>query len=143
MDMSPEDLQKQYDRFLSQTKEEAKDLYWLYNFFFVIESALLGALLVGKLSLTYLSLAQTAGLILAIYWLAIVHKQRLWRNGLIRRIQKIETMLGYHDDLQIWPAKEPKARMKDYIFGKRGLWRFLFLLPIGFALIWLTVIFGN
>jgi hypothetical protein len=134
------DLQKQYDRFLSQVREEAKDLYWLYNFFFVIESTLLGALLVGKLSETYLTLAEGAGLILAIYWLAIVHKQRLWRNGRIKRIQKIEMMLGYESDLQVWPAKEQKAKLKDYIIGKRGLWRFLFLLPIGFALVWLVLL---
>ena len=140
--MTPEDLQKQYGRFLVQTREEAKDLYWLYNFFFVIESALLGALLVGKLSPTYLGLAQAAGLVLAIYWLAIVHKQRLWRNGLIRRIQKIEIELGYENH-QIWPSKEPRAKLKDYILGKRGLWRFLFFLPIAFGLIWLLLIIGQ
>lgn len=139
--MNPQDLQKQYDRFLIQTREEAKDLYWLYNFFFVIESALLGALLVGKLSPQYLNLAAWSGLVLAVYWLAIVHKQRLWRNGLIRRIQKIETELGY-DNHQIWPAKEPRAKLKDYLFGKRGLWRFLFVLPAGFGLIWLSLILG-
>ncbi len=141
--MGKEQLQKQYDRFLSQVREEAKDLYWLYNFFFVIESALLGALFVGKMSLDYIFMAQIAGLILAIYWLMIVYKQRLWRNNLIKRIQKIEEELGYKDDFQIWPPKPTEVRIKDYILGKRGLWRFLFLLPIGFAIVWLIVIIGN
>lgn len=134
--MKPEDLHKQYDRFLAQVREEARDLYWLYNFFFVVESTLLGALFVGKMSLEYLTMAEVAGFILAIYWLAIVHKQRLWRNDLIQRIQKMEEILGYENNFQMWPAKAPKAKIKDYILGKRGLWRFLFLLPIGFAFIW-------
>ncbi len=138
--MTHEDLQRQYDRFLIQTREEAKDLYWLYNFFFVIESALLGALLAGKLVPLYLDLAAWSGLVLAIYWLAIVHKQRLWRNGLIRRIQKIEIELGYESH-QIWPSKEARAKLKDYLFGKRGLWRFLFFLPIAFGLIWISILF--
>lgn len=142
--MQKDELQKQYDRFLTQAREEAKDLYWLYNFFFVIESALLGALFVGKLSIAYLTIAQVAGLILAIYWLMIVHKQRLWRNDLIQRIQKIEALLGYENDLQIWPKKSEHGLLfKDYIFGKRGLWRFLFLLPVGFAVTWLILYLGN
>ncbi|MCE9549012.1 hypothetical protein K8Q98_01285, partial [Candidatus Nomurabacteria bacterium] len=86
---------------------------------------------------------QVAGFILAIYWLMIVHKQRLWRNNLINRIQDIEGMLGYENDLQIWPIKSKKAKLRDYIFGKRGLWRFLFFLPICFALIWLSLFLGK
>lgn len=142
--MRPEDLQKQYDRFLSQVREEAGDLYWLYNFFFVIESALLGALFVGTMNPDYLTMAKIAGLVLSIYWLMIVHKQRLWRNNLIERIQNMETVLGYENDFQMWPPKTKDVRiLPDYIFGKRGLWRFLFLLPLGFALIWVILLTGN
>ncbi|OGI67311.1 hypothetical protein A2732_02395 [Candidatus Nomurabacteria bacterium RIFCSPHIGHO2_01_FULL_40_10] len=135
-------LQKQYDRFLSQVKEEAKDLYWLYNFFFIIESALVGALLVGKIVPDYLFKAQISGLILALYWFMIVHKQRLWRNSLIQRIQKIEEVLKYENDFQMWPPKPQGAGFfREYILGKRGLWRSLFLLPLGFAIFWLMLIF--
>src|SRR3989338_1622492 len=134
--MQPQDLQKQYDRFLSQVREEAKDLYWLYNFFFVIESALLGSFFLGKMSPEYFRMGEIAGGILAIYWLIIVHKQRIWRNDLIKRIQDMENVLGYRDDFQMWPAKTDRATLKDYLVGKRGLWRLLFLLPIGFATIW-------
>lgn len=141
--MEPEYLQKQYDRFLAQVREETRDLYWLYNFFFVVESALLGSLFLGKMSSTYLSMAQISGLILSIYWLMTIYKQRLRRNDLIKRIQKIEERLGYQNELQIWPPEKMRAEMKEYIFGKRGLWRFLFLLPIGFAFTWITLLAGN
>ena len=40
--MDKTELIKQYDRFIDQLRTEVKDLYWLYNFFFLIESALLG-----------------------------------------------------------------------------------------------------
>src|SRR3989338_6859114 len=129
--MQKEDLQKQFDRFLSQVREEAKDLYWLYNFFFVVESALLGALFVGKLNPIYLYLAQIVGITLSIYWLIIVHKQRLWRNNWTQRIQKIEDSLGHPEQFQMWPESLKRERhARDYVLGRRGLWRFLFLLPI-------------
>ena len=140
--MKTEYLQKQYDRLLSQVKEEAKDLYWLYNFFFIIESALIGALLVGRIISGYLITAKMMGLILAIYWLMVIYKQRLRRNSLIARIQKIESLLEYENDSQIWPSDTQSLGLwRDYIFGRRGLWRFLFLLPIGFVIFWIRLIF--
>lgn len=144
MRMDQEKLQKQYDRFLSQVREEAKDLYWLYNFFFVVESALLGALLMGRLNPTYLPLAATVGITLSIYWFIIVRKQRLWRNDWTRRIQTIEEALEHPEQFQMWPESLKKEKsMKAYIIGRRGLWRFLFLLPIGFAVVWASLLLGN
>ena len=139
--MDIEYLHKQYDRLLSQVKEEARDLYWLYNFFFLIESAIIASLLSGKILPEYLFSVKISGLFLAVYWFMIVHKQRLWRNNLIKRIQKIEKVLGYDGDFRIWPPKRQSPKLvKDYIFGRRGLWRFMFLLPIGFGLFWIILI---
>lgn len=138
------EIQKQYDRFLSQVREEAKDLYWLYNFFFVIESAMLGALFVGKLSPEYTHIAEISAITLSIYWFIIVRKQRLWRNNWVKRIQILEKELGYESQFQMWPEKTKDTRvLKEYIFGKRGLWRFLFLLPIGFAAVWIIIFIGR
>ena len=137
--MQREELITQYDRFLAQVREEAKDLYWLYNFFFVVESALLGALLAGKMNPQYFLLVYTIGLALSIYWFMIIRKQRLWRNDRIRRIQEIEEKLGYPSEVHMWPAKKEVRFFKEYVFGKRGLWRFLFLLPLGFSIVWVIL----
>lgn len=141
--MKMEYLQKQYDRLLTQVRDESRDLYWLYNFFFVIESALIGAILVGRIVLEYRATAETVGLVLSIYWLIVVYKQRLRRNNLIARIQKVEHLLDYGNDSQIWPSNHSYdvGFWRDHIFGRRGLWRTLFLLPIGFSLFWIILIF--
>lgn len=135
--MDKEDLVGQYDRFLEQVRTEAKDLYWLFNFFFVIESALLVSLFSGRLGAEYARLAEVSGFLLALYWLLIVRKQRLWRNYWVGRIQAVEAKLGIGDDLQMWPAKRTERGMlSDYLVGRRGVWRLLFGLPLGFALLW-------
>ncbi len=140
--MSREELIEQYDRYIDQVRTEAKDLYWLYNFFFVVDSALLGAVFIGKLSVMYLGLAQVAGIFMSLYWFAIIRKQRMWRNNWVLRIQMIESELGYAEKFQMWGGKNASTDFfRDYILGKRGLWRFLFLLPIGFAVIWAYLMF--
>ena|SRR3989338_9317030 len=135
--MEKQDLKEQYDRLLTQVREEIKELYWLYNFFFVIESALLGALFVEKLHIEYIPLAQIIGLVLALYWVYIIRKQRMWRNDWVDKIQRIEEQIGLPDDIAMWPKSAVNYRpIREYIFGKRGLWKLLFCLPIGFAIVW-------
>lgn len=140
--MKRKELIEQYDRFIDQVRTEAKDLYWLYNFFFVIESAMVGAVFIGKISNVYLKIAQVCGLILSIYWFMIIRKQRMWRNNWVMRIQVIETELDYPRHLQMWRKKTPAPNLfKEYLLGKRGMWRALFLLPVGFGILWLILIF--
>ncbi len=140
--MERNELIQQYDRYISQIKEEAKDLYWLYNFFFVVNSALIGALFIGKLNTQYLLLAKIVGIVLSLYWLIIVRKQRFWRNNWVKRIQLIEQKLSYPEDLAMWSKKDKENRTwKSYIFGRYGLCRFLFGLPIGFAVVWIVLMF--
>ncbi len=137
--MERKELLDQYDRFIEQIRTEAKDLYWLYNFFFIIESAMLGGVFSGKVSALYLNIAQISGFFLSIYWLIIIRKQRLWRNDWVARVQIIEKELGYAHEFQMWhPKRQPKL-WDDYILGKKGMWRFLFVLPICFAMVWVVL----
>ncbi len=141
--MEKQDLKEQYDRLLTQIREEIKELYWLFNFFFVIESALLGALFVEKLHVEYIPLAELIGLVLALYWLYIIRKQRMWRNDWVDKIQQVEERLGVEDSVAMWPKSAVNHRpISAYIFGKRGLWKLLFCLPIGFAIVWILLILG-
>jgi hypothetical protein len=140
--MERNELIQQYDRYISQVKEEAKDLYWLYNFFFVVNSALIGSVFIGKLNSQYLLIAKIIGILLSIYWLIIVRKQRLWRNNWVTRIQYLEEKLSYEEDIRMWSKKDKTNRTcKSYIFGRYGLWRFLFGLPIGFMIVWTVLLF--
>ncbi|MES2225674.1 MAG: hypothetical protein V4480_02590 [Patescibacteria group bacterium] len=140
--MDKEDLKDQYDRFLEQVRTEAKDLYWLFNFFFVIESALLIAAFTDKLSLGYMHLAEVTGFLLSLYWFLIVRKQRLWRNHWVERIQTVEEELGISSTFQMWPARS-RTTMKDFVAGRRGVWRLLFVLPVGFAVLWAVLFVGG
>lgn len=141
--MEKQELKEQYGRLVDQVRAEVRDLYWLYNFFFVIESALLGALFVEKISFEYESLAKIIGFVLALYWLFIIRKQRMWRNDWVHKIQQVEERLGVEDSIAMWPKSAVNHRpISAYIFGKRGLWKLLFCLPIGFAIVWAFLILG-
>lgn len=137
--MDRTELLKQYDRFIDQLRTEVKDLYWLFNFFFLIESAMIGALFSGKIGPNYLLITKITGLFLAIYWFVIIRKQRLWRNEWVRRIQGLESELGYSNDMQMWRSKSQIRIWHDYIIGRKGMWRFLFLLPVCFCVLWIIL----
>jgi hypothetical protein len=120
---------------------EVKDLYWLYNFFFFIHSAMLGGVFFGKLAPHYESLVSVLGILLALYWLSIIRKQRMWRNDWVEKIQLVEEKLGYEKDLWMWKYKANSTKtVREYVLGKRGLWHWLFILPIGFAVMWLILL---
>lgn len=141
--MNRDELIKQYDRFIDQVRTEVKDLYWLYNFFFFINSAMLGGMLSGKISTHYVGFIQGLGIFLSLYWLSIIRKQRLWRNDWVDKIQVVEERLGYEKDLWMWKYKGTSGKtFHEYVFGKRGLWHWLFLLPITFAIVWVLLFTG-
>lgn len=137
--MERKELLDQYDRFIEQIRTEAKDLYWLYNFFFIIESAMLGGIFSGKVSPVYLNIAIISGFFLSLYWFIIIRKQRLWRNNWVARVQVIEKELDYPHEFQMWHPKKAPKLWDDYIIGKKGMWRFLFVLPMCFALVWIVL----
>ena len=139
--MERNELLDQYDRFIDQVRTEIKDLYWLYNFFFVVNSALIGSVFIGRLVHHYLAYAELSGIFLSVYWYVIIRKQWMWRNDWVKRIQGIERELGYENPMLMWKSQHPdKQFFRDYVFGKRGLWRWLFILPIAFTVRW-TVMF--
>ncbi len=138
------ELIQQYDRFITQVREEAKDLYWLFNFFFVIDSAVLGIVFIGRVIPLYEHIAQVAGLLLSLYWILIIRKQRLWRNYWVKRIQTLESELNYPSDFHMWPVNEKEERkFSHYLLGRRGVWRLLFLLPLGFTIVWALILIGK
>lgn len=140
--MEREYLIKQHNEFLTQVREEAKGLFWFHDFFFVIESTLLGAIFLGKVTIGYMHFAEIVGFLISMYWFFVIRKQRLWRNDWIIRIQEIETSLQFPEQFILWPKKVKTAgRWRGYFFGKRGLWRTLFLLPFGFATAWVVLFF--
>jgi len=135
--MKRSEIVAQYDRFITQVREEIKALYWLYNFFFLIESALVGAVFLDKLSDYYLLFAKITGLLSSIYWFWVNRKQKLWRDHWLIRIADIETELRYKK-IRMWP-KDPSSFFY-FLFRKNGLWRALFILPIGFAVTWVLLL---
>ena len=142
--MERQELLRHYDRFIEQVRTEVKDLYWLYNFFFFIDSALVGGIFFGKLAPAYNGLIEIVGIFLSLYWLSIIRKQRMWRNDWVERIQMIEERLGYEKEFWMWKYKgSSKKTFHEYVFGKRGLWDWLYVLPIGFALIWVVLLIGH
>ncbi|MEA2701805.1 MAG: hypothetical protein QOE22_514 [Candidatus Parcubacteria bacterium] len=141
--MDREDIMGQYDRFIEQARTEEKDLYWLYNFFFVIQSALVVSAFTGRVGAEYLRIAEIAGFLAALYWLLILRKQRLWRNYWFLKIQTIEQKLDMPSDFQMFPPKAASGGLAPESFvDRRGVWRLLFLLPIGFAVLWAILFLG-
>lgn len=136
--MNRDELIDQYDRFVDQLREEVKNLYWLFNFFFVIESTFMGALFFGKLNPDYLLPVQLMGLALALYWFWIGSKQKAWRDHWYDRISLVEKELGYDEKFPIFPWDE-----SSFLYGRRGLWRALLFLPACYALVWLVMIVGG
>jgi len=109
--MDKSELLAQYDRFISQLRVEVDQTFWLYNFFFAVDSALLGTVFLRKLEGWYLLLAVIVGLCLSIYWLHIMDWKDEWRKSWLKRIRKIENneRLKIQEDLQMWPDDVAKT----------------------------------
>lgn len=137
--MERQELIAQYDKFISQVREEIRELYWLYNFFFIIESSLMVAVFTGNISENYLSLAKIIGLLFSCYWFWIIRKQKLWRDNWLSRIVDIEAEIKYSEEFSMWPKYQ--SSFIDFLIRKNGLWQALFFLPIGFAIMWLILLF--
>lgn len=132
--MRRSELIAQYYGFISQLREEVKEFYWFYNLFFLIESALISLIITEGLKAKYLLITHVIGLLLSIYWLWVLNKQKLWRDEWLSKIKNLENQLKYPEKLQMWT--EDKS---DFIAGKNGLWRLLSFLPIGFIILWLIL----
>lgn len=135
-----ENLHKQYDRCLVQLREEVKELYWLYNFFFLIDSAILTAVLTDNIK-KFTSYPYPIGFLLSLYWLWIFNKQRRWRDDWIERSKSLEQKLDFESGISMWSEKfEGFWRdLFEFLFGKGRIAYAMFMLPIGFTVIWLLL----
>jgi len=126
--MDNEHLRAQYDQFISQLRVEVDQTFWLYNFFFAVDSALLGTVFLKQIDKQRLLIAIIFGIILSVYWLWIMEWKNKWRKHWLKRIIEIERgELKILEKLQMWP---------DNFGPPRGLWKALFWLPIGFIFLW-------
>lgn len=126
------DIEAQYGRFIAQLRVEVEQTFWLYNFFFAIQSALLGAFFLEKISRNYSVISMATGLILSIFWMHIMTRKDEWRRHWLERIREFEKCtLKIPTELQMWPKN---ARPRP------GLWETLFLLPKGFVAVWLVML---
>lgn len=131
------DLIKQYDRFIAQLRVEVDQMFWFNNFFFAIDSTLLGIVFfredINKINLVILILA---GFILSIYWLIIMIWKNDWRKSWLCRIRKIEEDSKSEIPEELWMFPER-------VGPKSGLWNFLFLLPCVFVVAWFLIVIPN
>jgi hypothetical protein len=130
-------LLTQYDRFISQLRVEVDQMFWLYNFFFVVDSALLGSVFLKQHDRCSLFVMIALGLILSLYWIFIMVKKNEWRESWLERIKNIEGSkeVDMPNNLWMWP-KQPNTTAP-----KGGLWNALLLLPIGFVIIWIVMLY--
>lgn len=134
--LTRDEISTQYHRFIEQLREEVSQLFWLYNFFFAIESAMMGTVFVVKLSESSLRLTEFIGLVIALYWLAIMCWKDDWRRYWLRRIAYIEEEeLKIPEKLRMWPSPS-----SFFSFERHGLWNLLFLLPLVFSLAWIVLL---
>lgn len=136
-------MEAQYDRFIAQLREEVKELYWLYNFFFALNSAALGAFFLGKINQNECAVP-IIGIFISLYWAWITNKQRLWRDDWIKKIKIIEVKLGYQEEFRMWRDIESESFSKnlhELFLGKRLIWRALLILPVLFCIAWIGLLF--
>lgn len=134
-------LWKQYDRFVNQLREDVRELYWLFNFFWVIDGGLFALYI--KSDFIKPNLENTViwvGLIISALWFWITRKQILYRNGWIKKIKALEG--DFIDDHRMWPDEKlsPRKWFFDFLFGKIRIARAMLIIPCGFFVLWLYLL---
>lgn len=124
------EIEKQYDRLLEQLREEVKELYWIYNFFFLVESVLVGHAL-NKLPVKNHMLFY-AGFFLSSYWLWIFHKQRLWRKYWIDKIKKIEAQMSIPKPIRFFEQQINFFKSFKSLYSHGEIATALYFLPIAY-----------
>lgn len=122
---------QQYDRVLLQIREEVNELYWLYKFFFAINSALVGIILLNKVT-NYLILSLVIGIIVSVIWLFVLCRQRKWVHYWIDKLKCFKINFELENKYRMWPDKDEKER--------RSVWKALYFLPIGFIFIYFYLV---
>jgi hypothetical protein len=133
--INEEEKWKQYDRFILQLREEVRELYLLYSFFFTIESALFFVFLNNELKLTPNGLFITYGLIVSIIWLVVCTKQRMHRDKWIKKIKKLESDINIDYQMFSDPCELHNTKKEH------GIAIFMSLLPVLFIIFWVIKLF--
>ena len=118
-----DEIWSQYDRFLKQAQIEIHEVYWLFNFFFLADSALIGYYFFGEFE-SYQITPIFFGMALSVIWLIALNKQIGWREWWIDKIKKLQTKdyLDLHEDLKMWDNPEHELSILEKIKDqKRGL----------------------
>ena len=126
------DLEKQYERYIAQIREEVSQLFWLHNFFFAINAALVVSIFLRSFPLHLLLVTKVVGILLTFYWYSVVNDKNRWRKDWLERIRNVEKKLGIEEDFQMWPKdKSWKGGLSDKLF---------FWPIIAFATVWLLLV---
>jgi hypothetical protein len=106
---------KQYDRLVDQQREEVKELYWLHNFFFVIESAIFLLFLRGDLKRLPPIFVEVFGVIISLTWWLVCWKQKRWTF-----IQTLDKKIkGYVQSQYLWSP----VYYRMVITKEDGVWK--------------------
>ena len=121
---SKADLERQYDRLILQLREEIKELYSIFNFFLVANTALLG-FAIQELP-DYKKLFFLAGLSLSLLWYSIFDKQRACRDEWIEKIKEVEKITNIETRLRFFKNCAPGY----------GIAKSLLVVPLVFVAFW-------
>jgi hypothetical protein len=130
---------KQYDRLVDQQREEVKELYWLHNFFFVIESAIFLLFLRGDLKRLPPIFVEVFGVIISLTWWLVCWKQKRWKDYWVKKIKDLDRHL---DDKHRMFVDRNKDRWHIDIFRNRSkVSSVMLILPVLFLIIWIISMF--
>lgn len=118
---------KQYDRFIEQLRVELQQLYWLYSFFFAVDSGLLFFFLKESRQSGPLGAVILLGLSASVLWWLVFNGQRQVRNHWIGKVKLLDSHLD--DRYRMWGEGRTKH-----------LALVMSLLPPVFLAIWILIL---
>lgn len=119
---------RQYDRFIEQLRVELRQLYWLYSFFFAVDSGLFFLFVKeSRKENVPLGLLVVLGLLVSALWLIVFDAQRRVRSRWIDKVKVLDTHLDDH--YRMWGEGEK---------GK-GIAFTMLLLPLAFLVVWVFI----
>ena len=98
---------EQYDRFIEQLRVELRQLYWLYSFFFAVDSGLLSFFLKGNRQTAPFGAIIVFGLFVSVLWWFVFDGQRRIRNHWIEKVKILDAHLD--DRYRMWGGGSRKS----------------------------------
>lgn len=135
--MNREEIWEQYDRFLKHAQIELDKVYWIFNFFFLANSAFLGIFLTKNVQDE--KIFPVFGIFLSLLWYFSFHKQVEWLGWWINKVKALQAAeyLNITDDnLKMFADFTRDPLLHKLTFSKTGIWFTLRFLPIAFLVAW-------